>query len=123
MSRVTNGPYTHQRRKKWLSQARGYWGGRSKLYKTARLQVMHGLISAYRERKRKKRTYRSLMITRINAGLRPHGINYSRFIYALGQAGIAVDRSVLSEMAIHAPDDFGKLAELARDQVAAAAAK
>ena len=120
MSRVRNGAQTRQRRKKWLSQARGYWGGRSKLYKTARLQVMHGLISAYRERKRKKRTYRALMITRINAALRPHGINYSRFIYALEQAGIAVDRSVLSEMAIRAPDDFGKLAELARKQVAVA---
>jgi len=120
--RATSGRYTKQRRKKWLKQARGYWGARSKLYKTARLQVMHGLISAYRERRKKKRRYRALMITRINAGLRPHGINYSRFIHALKLAGVEVDRSVLSEMAIHAPEDFAQLASMAKEQLAGAEA-
>lgn len=76
MPRVRTGVATKQRRRKWLSQAKGFWGSRSKLYRPARLQVMHGLISAYRERKRKKRTYRALMITRINAALRPLDMNY-----------------------------------------------
>ncbi len=114
MPRVTSGPVTRRRRKKWLHAARGYWGRRKNLYKSARHQVMHGLVSAYRERRRKKRVFRSLMITRINAGLADHDINYSTFIHGLKQAGIEVDRSVLSEMAIHAPEDFGKLVELAK---------
>ncbi len=117
MPRVRTGPYTHRRRKKWLKAAKGYWGARSKLYKTARLQVMHGLLSAYRERKRKKRVFRSLMITRINAGLTHHDMNYSTFIHGLKLAGMELDRSVLSEMAIHAPDDFGQLVVLARESL------
>ena len=114
MPRVRSGPYTRQRRRKWLTQAKGYWGSRSKLYRPARLQVMHGLISSYRERKRKKRTYRALMITRINAALRPLDMNYSRFIFGLSKAGLELDRSVISEMAIQAPEDFGRLVETAR---------
>jgi large subunit ribosomal protein L20 len=114
MPRVTTGPYTRQRRKKWLHQARGYWGGKSRLYKTARQQVMHGLITSYKERRRKKRVFRGLMITRINAALRLHDMSYSRFIYGLKQAGIELDRSVLSEMAVHSPDDFAQLVEQVR---------
>lgn len=118
MPRVRSGPYTRQRRNKWLKQAKGYWGSRSKLYRPARLQVMHGLISAYRERKRKKRTYRALMITRINSALRPLDMNYSRFIHGLSKAGLELDRSVISEMAIQAPEDFGRLVETARQALA-----
>ncbi|MFO7675032.1 MAG: 50S ribosomal protein L20 [bacterium] len=114
MPRVTTGAATRQRRRKWLSQAKGYWGSRSKLYRPARLQVMHGLISAYRERKRKKRTYRALWITRINSALRPHGMNYSTFIHGLVVAGLELDRTVLSEMAIHSPEDFAGLVETVR---------
>ena len=118
MARVRTGPYTHRRRKKWLRAAKGYWGRRKNLYKSARIQVMHGLVSAYRERKRKKRTYRALMITRLNAGLRPHGINYSTFIHKMKQAGMELDRSVLSEMAIHAPEDLGQLVRLVTEEPA-----
>ncbi len=114
MPRVTTGPYTRQRRKKWLRQAKGYWGGKSRLYKTARQQVMHGLISSYKERRRKKRVFRGLMITRINAALRLHDLSYSRFIWGLKQAGIELDRSVLSELAIRSPDDFARLVEQVR---------
>ena len=111
MPRAASGPQTKRRRKKWLRAARGYWGGRSKLYKSARHQVVHGLVSAHRERRRKKRTFRSLMIARINAGLRDHELNYIRFIHGLKLAGVKVDRSVLSELAVRAPEDFGRIVE------------
>jgi large subunit ribosomal protein L20 len=115
MPRVKTGPYTRQRRKKWLKQAKGYWGGRSRLYKTARQAVIHSGVSAYKERKRKKRTFRSLMIIRINAALEAHDLAYSRFINGLKKAGVELDRSVISEMAIQAPDDFAVLVGVARE--------
>jgi large subunit ribosomal protein L20 len=118
MPRVKTGPYTKQRRRKWLTQAKGYWGGKSRLYKSARQQVMHGLVSAYKDRKRKKRVFRALMITRINAALRMQDMSYSKFIHALKLAGVELDRSVLSEMAIHAPEDFAKLVETAKATLA-----
>ncbi|MCX7732650.1 MAG: 50S ribosomal protein L20 [candidate division WOR-3 bacterium] len=118
MARVKTGPATRKRRKKWLKQAKGYWGGKSRLYKSARLQVMHGLISAYRDRKQKKRVFRSLMITRINAALEPYDLSYSRFINGLKKAGVTLDRSVLSEVAIQAPEDFARLVELAKQNLA-----
>lgn len=117
MARVKTGPVTRKRRKKWLKQAKGYWGGKSRLYKSARLQVMHGLLSAYRDRKQKKRVFRSLMITRINAALEPHDLSYSRFIHGLKLAGVSLDRSVLSEVAIHAPEDFAQLVQLAKKKL------
>ncbi len=118
MARVKTGPVTKQRHKKWLKQAKGYWGGKSRLYKSARLQVMHGLLSAYRDRKQKKRVFRSLMITRINAALEPHDLSYSRFIHGLKLAGVSLDRSVLSEVAIHSPEDFAQLVQLAKKSLA-----
>jgi large subunit ribosomal protein L20 len=118
MARVKTGPATRKRRKKWLKQAKGYWGGKSRLYKSARLQVMHGLLSAYRDRKQKKRVFRSLMITRINAALEPHDLSYSRFIHGLKLAGVNLDRSVLSEVAIHSPEDFAQLVQLAKKSLA-----
>jgi len=118
MPRVKTGPYTKARRKKWLKDASGYWGGKSKQYKTARLAVMHAWMSAYKERRRKKRVFRSLMITRINAGLETHDLSYSRFIYGLKLAGMELDRSVISEMAIHSPEDFAQLVGIARDSIA-----
>ncbi len=117
MPRVKTGPATRKRRKKWLKQAKGYWGGKSRLYKSARLQVMHGLLSAYRDRKQKKRDFRSLMITRINAALEPHGISYSRFIHGLKLAGVALDRSALSEVAVRSPEDFAHLVALAKNNL------
>jgi large subunit ribosomal protein L20 len=118
MPRVKTGPYTRQRRKKWLKQAKGFWGGKSRLYKSAREQVVHAGVSAYKERKRKKRTFRSLMIIRIGAALKPLGLPYNRFINGLHRAGVEIDRSVLSELAIREPGDFGKLVELARASLA-----
>jgi large subunit ribosomal protein L20 len=114
MPRLKTGPSTRKRRKKWLKRAKGYWGAKSKLYKTARMQVMKGLQSAYRERKKKKRTYRSLWIIRINAALRPHELSYSKFIHALKIKGVEMDRKVLSELAIHNPEEFDKLVKLAK---------
>ncbi len=118
MARVKTGPVTRKRRKKWLKQAKGYWGGKSRLYKTARLQVMHGLLSAYRDRKQKKRVFRRLMITRINAALEPYDLSYSKFIHGLKLAGVDLDRSVLSEVAINAPEDFAQLVDLAKQRLA-----
>lgn len=114
MPRVKTGPATRKRRKKWLKRAKGYWGAKSKLYKTARLQVMKGLQSSYKERKRKKRTYRALWIVRLNAALRPFEISYSKFIKAMQERNIELDRKALSELAIHYPDDFKTLVELVK---------
>ena len=114
MPRVKTGPYTKRRRKKWLKQAKGYWGGRHRLYKSARHAVMKGLVSAYRERKRKKRTYRALWILRINAALRPHELKYNRFIHGLKLAEVDLDRKVLSELAVNNPKDFAELVAVAK---------
>jgi large subunit ribosomal protein L20 len=120
MPRVKTGPYTKQRRRKWLSDAKGYWGGKSRLYKSAKEQVVHAGVSAYKERKRKKRTFRSLMIIRINAALDSHDLAYCRFINGLNRAGVELDRSVISEMAIRAPEDFAQLVAVAREALAKA---
>ena len=117
MPRVKTGAYTRQRRNKWLRQAKGYWGGKSRLYKTARQQVIHGLISSYKERRRKKRVFRGLMITRINAALRAEGLSYSSFFGGLKRAGVGLDRSVLSELAVTAPQDFKRLVEEVRAHI------
>ncbi len=114
MPRVKTGPTTRKRRKKWLKRAKGYWGAKSKLYKTARMQVMKAGQSAYRERKRKKRTYRSLWIVRINAALKPFELSYSKFIHNLKVKGIELDRKALSELAIRNPDDFKSLVDFAK---------
>jgi large subunit ribosomal protein L20 len=113
MPRVKTGPTTRKRRKKWLKRAKGYWGAKSKLYKTARLQVMKAGQSAYRERKRKKRTYRSLWIVRINAALKPYDLSYSKFIHNLIIKGVELDRKALSELAIRNPEEFKALVDLA----------
>jgi large subunit ribosomal protein L20 len=122
MPRVKNGPYTKQRRKKWLKDARGYWGGRSRLYQTAKQAVIHAGTSAYKERRRKKRTFRSLAIIRIGAALEPLELSYSKFIHGLNVAGITLDRFVLSEMAIHNPDDFVQIVNQSRAALAKEAA-
>lgn len=123
MPRVKTGPYTKARRKKWLKDAKSYWGGKSKLYRTARQQVVHAGVSAFKERRRKKRVFRSLTITRINAGLETHDLSYSQFICGLKKAGVELDRSVISEIAVQAPEDFAQLVGIAREQLAAVPAK
>jgi large subunit ribosomal protein L20 len=114
MPRVKTGAYTRQRRKGWMKAARGYWGGRSKLYRTARMAVVKGLLSSYKERKRKKRVYRALWIVRLNAALKVHALSYSKFINALHKSNVEIDRRALSELAVQYPDDFGRVVELAK---------
>jgi large subunit ribosomal protein L20 len=119
MPRVKTGPYTRQRRNKWLKAAKGYWGGRSKLYRTARMAVIKAGVSAYKERKRKKRVYRALWILRLNAALKAYNISYSRFINALKKANIELDRRALSELAIQHPEAFEKVVETAKPHIPA----
>ena len=118
MPRVKTGPYTRKRRKGWLKAAKGYWGGRHGQYRTARMAVIKAGISSYKERRRKKRVYRSLWILRIGAALKPYELSYSRFINALNRSGVDLDRRVLSEMAIRYPDDFGRIVEHAKGVLA-----
>ncbi len=112
MPRTRNVPYTRKRRKKWLKAAKGYWGGKHRLYKTARIAVMKAWLSAYRDRKRKKRVFRSLWIIRINAALQAHGAKYSQFINALKKHNISMDRKTLAGLAYEYPEQFTELVKL-----------
>lgn len=120
MPRVKTGPYTRKRRKKWLKMAKGYYGGKHRLYKTARLAVMKGLQSAYRERKRKKRVQRALWISRLNAALLPHKLSYSQFMHGLKLVNVQLNRKVLSEIAIREPDDFSAIVARAKQALQSA---
>ncbi len=112
MPRTKNTPQTRKRRKKWLKQAKGYWGAKHRLYKTARIAVMKAWLSAYRERKRKKRVFRALWITRINAALRSKGMKYSQFMHSLKQHNIDLDRKTLASIAYEYPEQFDALIEI-----------
>ena len=112
--RVKTGVVTHRRRKKVLRAARGFRGGRSKLFKTAKETLLRAGAFAYRDRRRKKRDFRKLWIQRINAGTRAYGMMYSRFIDGLKKSGVEINRKMLSEMAIHDPDSFKQLVEKAQ---------
>jgi large subunit ribosomal protein L20 len=116
MPRAKGGAKTRQRRKKILKKAKGYVGGRSRLYRTAKETVLRAGAFAYRDRKAKKRTARRLWIARINAACRAAGLTYSVFIAALKKAGIGLDRKILAEMAVRDPGGFAKLAETAKAQ-------
>ena len=116
MPRAKGGAKTRQRRKKILKKAKGYVGGRSRLYRTAAETVLRAGAFAYRDRKAKKRTARRLWIARINAACRQAGLTYSVFIAALKKSGILLDRKVLAEMAVRDPAGFAKLAETAKAQ-------
>ena len=118
MPRVKRGVAAKKRRDRIVRQARGYYGARSRLLKTAREAVEKGWKYAYRDRKQRKRQFRALWITRINAAAREHGMTYSRFMNGLQQAGIEVDRKVLAQLAVSDPKAFGDLAELAKSKVA-----
>ncbi len=111
MPRVKSSPSTRRRRKKWLKEAKGYWGRRSVLYRTAREAVMKAWASAYKDRRRRKREMRKLWIIRINAKAREHGLSYSRFMHGLRQEGIAINRKMLAEMAVSDGDSFRTLAD------------
>jgi large subunit ribosomal protein L20 len=113
MPRATKGVASRRRRKKILKVARGYYGGRSKLYRTAKESVQRGLAYAYAHRRRKKRDFRRLWITRINAAARIYGLSYGLFINGLKKAGVLLDRKNLADLAIKDEEAFAKLAELA----------
>ena len=117
MARIKGAMMTRKRRNKILKQAKGYWGSKSTHYKMANQAVMKSLRYAYVGRKRKKRDYRQLWITRINAGCKANGLNYSRFMYGLKLAGITMNRKMLSELAIHEPAAFTALCETAKAAV------
>jgi large subunit ribosomal protein L20 len=114
MPRAKGGAKTRQRRKKVLKAAKGYFGGRRKLYRTAKETVLRAGAFAYRDRRQKKRLARGLWIVRINAACRELGLSYSVFMNGLKKAGIALDRKVLAELAMHDPAAFAKLAERAK---------
>ena len=114
MTRVKGGTVARARRKKVLKQAKGYFGSKHRLYKTAHEQVMHSGVYAFRDRKQNKRNFRKLWITRINAGCRENEISYSKFINGLAKAGIEINRKMLSEMAIDDPKSFTNLVETAK---------
>jgi large subunit ribosomal protein L20 len=114
MPRVKGGPKTRQRRKKVLKRAKGYVGGRRRLFRTAIDAVHRALAYSYRHRKARKRDFRRLWITRINAAARLQGISYSRLMEALRKAHIELDRKVLAELAVSDPGAFSKIAEKAK---------
>ena len=115
MARVKNGAVTKARHKKVLKAAKGYFGSKHRLYKTAKEQLMHSGQYAFRDRKQKKREFRKLWITRINAACRMNEISYSRFIEGLTKAGVEVNRKMLSEIAINDPKMFSEFVRVARD--------
>ncbi len=115
MARVKNSVTTKARHKKVLKQAKGYFGSKHRLYKSAKEQLMHSGQYAFRDRKQKKRDFRKLWITRINAACREEGISYSRFIEGLTKAGVSINRKMLSEIAINDKERFKDLVQLAKD--------
>ena len=115
MTRVKGGSVAKNRRRKVLKAAKGYFGSKHRLYKTAKEQLMHSGQYAFRDRKQKKRDFRKLWITRINAACRQNEISYSRFLEGLTKAGVEINRKMLSEIAINDPKMFSELVKVARD--------
>lgn len=115
MARVKGAIMTRKRRKRTLKLAKGYWGSKSKHFKMAKQQVMKSGNYAFAGRKQKKRDFRNLWITRINAACRAEGINYSSFMNGMKKSGIDLNRKMLSEMAIHDPASFSALVATAKN--------
>ena len=115
MTRVKGGNVAKNRRRKVLKAAKGYFGSKHRLFKTAQEQTFHSGAYAYRDRKQNKRKFRKLWITRINAACRENEISYSRFISGLSKAGIEINRKMLSEVAIDNPKYFAELVKVAKD--------
>lgn len=113
MPKAKNNVASRKRRRKVLKQAKGYWGKRGNVWTIAKNAVEKGLVHAYRDRKSKKRIYRQLWITRINAAVRPHGLSYSKFINALDTKGVVINRKVLASLAVDNPDAFSELVKFA----------
>ncbi len=112
--RVKGGIVTRRRHKKILRLAKGYYSAKRKLFRKAHEQVMKSLLYAYRDRRQRKRDFRRLWITRINAACRAHGMRYHEFIHALNERGIAINRKMLAEMAVRDPDAFAMLVQSIR---------
>ena len=117
MTRVKGGTVARARRKKVLKEAKGYFGSKHRLYKTAHEQVMHSGQYAFRDRRQNKRNFRKLWITRINAACRENEISYSKFINGLNKAGITINRKMLSELAIDNKEAFSDLVAIAKDSL------
>jgi len=118
MARVKRGVVAKARHKKVLDKAKGYYGARSKVYRVAKQAVIKAGQYAYRDRRQRKRQFRALWITRINAAARLHGMSYSRLISGLHRAEIYIDRKVLADIAVHDPEAFGAIAEQAKASLA-----
>lgn len=118
MPRVKGGTVTRKRRKKVLKLAKGYYGSKHTLYKVANQQVMKSLMYAFRDRRQKKRDFRKLWVTRINAAARMNGLSYSRLMHGLKLAGIEVNRKMLADLAVNDEKAFTQLAESAKQQFA-----
>jgi len=118
MPRVKGGTVTRRRRKKVLKLAKGYFGSKHRLYKVANQQVMKSLMYAYRDRRQKKRDFRKLWITRINAAARQNGLSYSRLMHGLKLAGIEVNRKMLADLAVSDEKAFAQLADAAKEKLA-----
>lgn len=120
--RVKRGPKRKNRRKKILKLARGYWGLKSRSHRLAKEQVERGLNTAYSGRKEKKREFRKLWIVRISAAARNHGLSYSKLMHGLSEAGVDMNRKMLSEVAIHDDAGFGALVTQAKSALDAKSA-
>ena len=118
MARVKGGLNAKKKHNRVLKMAKGYRGARSKQYRVAKQSVMRALTSSYVGRKERKRQFRQLWIARINAAARINGLSYSKFMYGLKQAGVEMNRKILSDMAINDAEGFAKLAELAKSKLA-----
>jgi large subunit ribosomal protein L20 len=114
LPRVKGGPRAHRRHKKVLKLTKGYYDTRHRNFRRANEAMLSALPDAYRDRRRRKRDFRRLWITRINAAARQHGLAYSRFIQGLTQAGVAINRKLLAEMAVHDAAGFARLVEVAK---------
>jgi large subunit ribosomal protein L20 len=116
MARVKGGFVRARRRKRILKLAKGYFGSKHRLFKTAKEQVMKSLLYAYRDRRQRKRDFRKLWIVRINAAARQNGLSYSKFMYGLKQAGVQVNRKMLADLAVNDINAFNSLATIAKEK-------
>jgi large subunit ribosomal protein L20 len=117
MARVKGGFVARRRRKKVLKLAKGYFGSKHRIFKTAQAQVMKSLLYAYRDRRQRKRDFRKLWITRINAAARLNGLSYSKLMFGLKEAGIDVNRKMLADLAVNDASAFTNLANKAKEKV------
>ncbi|MGD2295370.1 MAG: 50S ribosomal protein L20 [Candidatus Aminicenantes bacterium] len=118
MPRVTRGTKKRRRRTKILRQAKGYWGARSRNYRTAKEAVERALQYSYRDRRTRKRDFRRLWIIRIKAASESNGLSYSQFIHGLKELNIEIDRKILADLAVHSPQTFGRIVEKVKEAVA-----